>query len=217
MFFRPFTIISENPNAEAQWDAFQESVGEGEQGDVYPLPGVSHHFRCDTFCHGHADQHPYHVDFVPKNSVVQLEREKQLGQTLSHVTQILDEEARLRLRVLRPSSEHDLFIFERVNHVMAAPSDTFFKIRTRASVFAAAKIETASPLIFEFGSVVNLRAQRFVLGTWLDRPVLAFQTTGEAKRGDKSIARGARVLVSDSGELILLEDADGLSIISPHS
>jgi hypothetical protein len=82
-------------------------------------------------------------------------------------------------------------------------------------VRVSAGIKVAKALTFKFGDVENLRAHRFVLGTWLDKPVLAFKILGGAKMGDLLIAGGARVLVTPEGELIVLEDARGNSLIAP--
>lgn len=209
MLFKPFTVISESPPG---WETFHSGVEE-ETGLVYPLPGVVHPVHRDLTCSGHFDQDPYQDDFVPRNARVLRAREERQGYARDYVTQIVDDEARLHLRVLRPGTRDDLFIFHGVRRVIEAFPDTFFKIQTRASVKVSAGIRVNEALIFNFGSIKNLRVRRFVLGTWLDKPVVAFKALSGARIDDLLINSGARALVTPEGELIVLEDVHGKPLI----
>lgn len=211
MLFRPFTVISENPFG---LETFDSGVEE-ETGLVYPLPGVVHPAHRDLRCPGHFDQDPYQDDFVPRNARVSRVREERLGCARDYVTQIVDDEARLRLRVLRPGTRDDLFIFHGVGRVVEASPDTFFRIQTRASVKVSAGIRVSHTLTFRFGNIENLRVRRFVLGTWLDKPVMAFKALSGAKMDGVLMAAGARALVTPEGELIVLEDVHGKPLIRP--
>lgn len=211
MFFRPFTVISESPLG---LETFDSGVEE-ETGLVYPFSGAVHPVNRDLRYSGHFDQCPYQDDFVPRNAHVLKVREERLGCSRDYVTRIVDDEARLRLRVLRPGTTDEIFVFHGVRRVTEASPDTFFKIQTRASVRVSAGIRVARALTFNFGIVQNLRVNRFALGTWLDQPVMAFKILGGARLNDALIAAGARALVTPEGELIVLEDVRGHSLIRP--